>query len=338
MGIQAELPSPPRGLSPVTAQAIDAGSKEAWRYLLYLPERYFEKTQEPLPVLLYLHGSSGRGRDLEMLKRYGPPSRLKNQADFAMAMIAPQLPEGGWHAPSLLALLDEVLAAYRFDPDRVYLTGVSLGGQGSWALAAAAPGRFAAFAPVCGYGSQSDATRLTKLPIWAFHGAQDDVVPIGPHQALIDAVNAAKGEAKLTIFENGDHGNIIVPIYAREGQGRLYDWFLRHRRGQSSPVLSAEERLERLPGPGSKASPSRQSSTPPPVAEGAPVPPVAEGVPVPPAAEGAPVPPAAEGALPRPGEFWDLLFRALEGESPKPQLNEDLRKASDPTLGSRIGD
>lgn len=294
--------APARGISPVTARAIEGGSHEQWRYLLYLPERYFQQPTEALPVLLFLHGSSARGKDLEMLKRYGPPSRLKNEPNFPMAMVAPQLPGGGWDPASVLALLDEVLSIYRFDADRVYLSGVSLGGQGSWDVAAKAPGRFAAFAPVCGYGDLSDAPRLTKLPIWAFHGALDDIVPLAPHQALVEAINRAGGAARLSIFENGDHGNIIVPVFAREGQNRIYDWFLKHRRGQEVSPLPVEQQIEHLPGPGAAKIP----------------------VVTPPATSTATEPSPQAQTRPQPGEVWDLLFRLLDGNGAKPHPEPQL--------------
>ena len=292
--------APEPGLVAMTAKTIEAGSKEPWRYLLFLPKRYFESGAEPLPLLLFLHGSSGRGKDFDVVKRYGPPSRLKNETDFPMAMLAPQLPGGGWDPGSVLALLDEVLASYRIDPDRIYLTGVSLGGQGSWSVAARAPERFAAFAPVCGYGDLRNAPQFAKLPVWAFHGALDDIIPLAPHQALIEAVNAAGGSAKLTIYETGDHGNIIVPVYGREGGGRLYTWLLTHRRGQPVVPLPAAERLERLPGPGTPAAPPT---------------------------------PSPSTSTPQPGEFWDRLFQLLDGEA-KPA---GAASSEGPHAGGAIG-
>jgi pimeloyl-ACP methyl ester carboxylesterase len=276
--------SPGPGLSAVTAKSVEVASKQPWRYLLYLPQRYVEHPEEKLPLLLFLHGSSGRGQDLERLKRYGPPARLKDEVDFPMAMVAPQLPAGAWETSSVLELLDEVVASFRMDPDRIYLTGVSLGGQGAWGIAARAPERFAAMAPVCGFGDLQSAARLRNLPIWAFHGALDEIVPLAPHQQLVEAVNRAGGSARLTIYEQGDHGDILVPVYGRKTGSRLYTWLLRQRRNQPSPAWTEEERLERLPGPGA----------PPPVA-------------LPQSPASAPV------SSSEPGEFWDLLFRWIDG-------------------------
>ena len=151
---------------------------------------------------------------------------------------------------------------------------------------------------------------MVYLPIWAFHGAVDDIVPLAPHQQLVEAVNQAGGVAKLTIYEQGDHGNIIVPIYGREGGSRLYNWFLGHRRNQPAPAWPPEQRLERLPGPGA----------PPPTAS------------APPAAT--PPPTSTSGSAPKPGEFWDLLFRVLDGESPKPEPEPEAKPASE---GAQVG-
>ncbi len=215
-----------QGQHPVTAKALEGNSSEPWRYLAYLPERY-GRSSEPLPVIFYLHGRSIRGRDLERVKRYGPPALLDRREDFPFVVISPQLPEGFWHAPSLLKLLDEVIETYRVDPDRVYLTGASMGAGGAWELAGRAPERFAAFAPVCAHGGIGLAPKLTDLPIWGFHGSADEIIPIEPHQKLIEAIHARGGQARLSVIPGGTHGNIIMPVYKDE---ELYDWFLEHRR------------------------------------------------------------------------------------------------------------
>lgn len=203
------------------------GKDESWRYLLYLPKGYEQESAEPWPLLFYLHGRSLRGRDLQKLKRYGPPSFLDRRSDFPFVTVSPQLPDGSWPSGSLVKLVDEVTKKYNVDPNRVYLAGVSLGGGGAWYLAAADPDRFAALVPVCGYAGTSISSRLSNLPIWAFHGAKDEIVPLEPHQKLVDAVNAAGGNAKLTIYPEGTHGNIIVPTFKNQ---EMYQWLLKQRR------------------------------------------------------------------------------------------------------------
>jgi len=260
------------GMQARTARAVEPGAAAPWRYWLYLPERFFGSgadSGERLPLLVFLHGSSGRGQNLDQVKRYGPPARLARERDFPMAMLAPQLSGGGWPADGVVALLDEVLADHPgLDPERVYLTGTSLGGQGAWNLAGRAPERFAALAPVCGAGDARVAGKIAaaRLPVWAFHGAVDDIIPIGPHRALAEAVRAAGGPVQFTEYAQGDHGNIIVPIYAER---RLYDWFLTHRRGRPGPMPGEAERDEVLSGPeGRSRKPAAQPvAAPEPEAE-----------------------------------------------------------------------
>ncbi len=215
----------------VEAQAtVRVGEKDqAWRYLLHLPDSYEAGGEKKWPLLFFLHGSSLRGDDLEALKRYGPPQFLDKKPDFPFIVVSPQLPAGGWPADSLKKLLDEVLSEYRVDPDQVCLTGTSLGGGGAWNFAASAPGKFASLVPVCGYGDVSLARKLKELPIWGFHGDADLIVSITPHRKLIDAVNAAGGNARLTVIPGGTHGDVIVPTYDKEA---LYEWILKQRRGQ----------------------------------------------------------------------------------------------------------
>jgi len=208
---------------------------EPWRYLLHLPEGYEEQPVKSWPLLFYLHGRSIRGQDLSRLKHYGPPSFLDRTPDFPFVVVSPQLSAGSWQPQPLVRLLDEVLETYRIDRNRVYLTGVSLGGGGAWYLAGAAPERFAAFAPVCGYGGLSLADKVAGLPIWAFHGKQDEIVSLEPHRRLIEAIRNRGGDARMTVFPDGDHGSIILPVYRME---ELYDWFLSHRRSSGAEVPS----------------------------------------------------------------------------------------------------
>ncbi|MDF1751655.1 MAG: LysM peptidoglycan-binding domain-containing protein [Verrucomicrobiales bacterium] len=209
----------------------DTGGIPKWNYLLHLPAAYSE-TSDPWPMIFYLHGKSMRGNDfkngLAALKRYGIPAFLDRNPDFPFVVVSPQLPEESWPEKSLLSLLGEVLGKYNVDRDRIYLTGVNIGGDGAWYLAAADQKRFAAVAPLCGCGDESLVPDLTDIPIWSFHGDADRVDPVGPHQRLVDAVNLAGGNAKITVIPGGTHGDIIFPTYQRQD---LYDWFLSNTRG-----------------------------------------------------------------------------------------------------------
>ncbi|MEQ1841944.1 MAG: dienelactone hydrolase family protein [Verrucomicrobiales bacterium] len=208
----------------------DTAGEMPWRYLLYIPELE-EIPLDGLPLLIFLHGKSLRVEDLKKLDRYGPPSFLKKRTDFPFITVCPQLPDGSWPAAGLNRFLDELLERYPVDKTRVCLAGVSLGAAGAWEFAGSRPERFAALVTVCAHGPLSLASKLTHLPIRAFHGAKDDIVPLAPHQALVEAINQAGGNAVLKIYPEGDHGNIIVPVFSDE---ELYQWMLAQRAKSST--------------------------------------------------------------------------------------------------------
>src|SRR5262245_60183544 len=147
------------------AQKEKRSEKAMLNYLLFLPAGY-EKSDKPFPLILFLHGAGETGNDLAKVKKHGPPKVVEKKKDFPFIVVSPQAPQRGWRTDQLLALLDEVEGQYRVDKDRVYLTGLSMGGYGTWRLAAAAPERFAALAPICGGGDPGSAEKLKGLPIW----------------------------------------------------------------------------------------------------------------------------------------------------------------------------
>jgi predicted peptidase len=174
----------------------------AARYLLYLPKEYGNDPAARWPVILFLHGAGESGDNLEVVKKHGPPKLVAASKEFPFIIVSPQCPSRaeGWNAEVLAALLDEVIAKYRVDPDRVYLTGLSMGGFGTWNLAAAYPDRFAAIAPICGGGQRRMARRLRGLPAWVFHGAKDPTVPLRESEEMVDALKAAGGNVKFTVY------------------------------------------------------------------------------------------------------------------------------------------
>ena len=129
---------------------------------------------------------------------------------------------------TLTTLLDEIQSSYAIDADRVYLTGLSMGGFGTWSLACRYPDRFAAIAPICGGGQWYLANRLRHVPVWAFHGAKDPVVPPDLSKSMVDAVKRAGGSAKLTIYPEAGHDSWT----AAYDNPDLYKWLLGHRRSK----------------------------------------------------------------------------------------------------------
>jgi predicted peptidase len=199
-------------------------------YLLYLPADY-EVGNKNYPLILFLHGAGERGDDLELVKMHGIPKIVEQQKDFPFIAISPQCPADRWWVdPWLLealnGLLDEMIQNYRVDPDRVYLTGLSMGGFGTWALAMAHPERFAAIAPICGGGMPWMAYRIKDVPVWAFHGAQDPVVPLQRTEEMVDALKRLNGTVKLTVYPEAGHDSWTQTYNNPE----LYQWFLAHRK------------------------------------------------------------------------------------------------------------
>lgn len=208
------------------------------RYLLFTPQDYDADKKKKWPLMIFLHGAGERGTNLAKVAVHGPPKIVAARADFPFVVISPQCPAGQiWEKEAIIALLDRALKEYRVDAERVYLTGLSMGGFGSWALAAAYPDRFAAVAPICGGGNIIDVllpargkeSALKTLPIWAFHGAKDPVVKLEESQRMADAFKrAGNSNVKLTVYPDADHDS-WTQTYNNE---ELYNWFLQHTRSQ----------------------------------------------------------------------------------------------------------
>ncbi|MBK9096676.1 MAG: prolyl oligopeptidase family serine peptidase [bacterium] len=193
-------------------------------YLLYLPDGY-DDASKPWPLVLFLHGAGERGSDLEIIKRNGPPKLVDDGREFPFVLVSPQCPERTtWDNKLLIHFLDEIEAKYNIDKNREYLTGLSMGGHATWSLAIQNPGRFAAIIPVCARGYSQDVYVLKDLPVWAFHGERDDIVPITDGQKMVDALKNAGGRVKFTIYPEANH-DAWTETY---NNPEIYDWLLNH--------------------------------------------------------------------------------------------------------------
>jgi predicted peptidase len=198
-------------------------------YLLYLPPQYEKDTKKTWPLILFLHGSGERGSDVNKVKVHGPPKIVESKPDSILAkefiVVSPQCPAGrGWKADDLIVLLDDVEAKYRVNADKVYLTGLSMGGFGTWDLAANFPDRFAAIAPMCGGGQPEMARRLKHTPIWVFHGDADPAVPVKRSDDMVEALKKLDADVKYTRYPGVGH-DCWSESYANP---ELYTWFLSH--------------------------------------------------------------------------------------------------------------
>jgi len=194
-------------------------------YLLWLPGDYKKDKTTTFPLLIFLHGSGERGNDLEKVKVHGPPSFVEQQPDFPFILVSPQCPENSWWvAEDLQVMLEQLKTKYRIDTDRIYLTGLSMGGFGTWNWTALYPNQFAAVAPVCGGGDIQFAQKLKNTPVWAFHGESDPVVPVKRTVEMVEAVNATGGSALMTIYPGVGHDSWVNAY----NEAELYKWFLSH--------------------------------------------------------------------------------------------------------------
>lgn len=175
------------------------------RFLLYLPDGY-ETSKKQWPLLLFLHGAGERGDMLDMVKRNGPPKMIEQGHKFPFIVISPQCPdEQTWSVEVLNMLLNEMAIRYRVDTNRIYVTGLSMGGTGTWDLAIAYPRRFAAIVPICGRVDPDKAERIKDLPIWVFHGAKDDIVSPEISENMVNALKALGSKVKFTLYPEANH-------------------------------------------------------------------------------------------------------------------------------------
>lgn len=199
------------------------------RYLVHLPEDYDSDPTRLWPLVLFLHGAGERGSDLELAAVHGPPMLADAGQEFPFVLVTPQCTESSqWvtELSTLSGLLDEVVASHRIDPSRISVTGLSMGGFGTWSLAVRYPDRFAAIAPICGGMWLQSAAPIRDVPVWAFHGDADDVVPIAATEQIVTELRSLDADVRFTRYAGVGHDS-WTDTYANP---EFYDWLLSHRR------------------------------------------------------------------------------------------------------------
>ena len=197
-------------------------------YVVYVPADY--TPSKAWPLVMFLHGAGERGDDGVVQAKVGIGPAIKaNPERFPCIVVMPQCPNAGWWdvaEDSIDTALREVRAEYRIDPDRIYLTGLSMGGFATWMYGARHLDTYAALMPVCGKGNPADAAALAHSPIWAFHGAKDSVVPVQNSRDMVEAVRKAGGEARYTEYPGLDHNSWD----ATYGDAEAIKWLLSCRK------------------------------------------------------------------------------------------------------------
>ena len=211
-------------------QSVHQSEAAGLQYLKYLPRDYEADTQD-FPLLLFLHGGGETGDNIELVKKHGPPKLVDRGKEFPFIVISPQNPENKlWNDAALKQLIDEVIDEHQVDESRIYLTGMSRGGFGTWRMAIQHPEMFAAIVPICGGGTPSYAHWLKDVPVWAFHGVKDRVIPLSSTVAMVEALQQAEGNVKLTTYPDTGHDSWT----ATYNNPAVYDWLLSHRKSGSA--------------------------------------------------------------------------------------------------------
>jgi predicted peptidase len=207
----------------------DPDGKDA-RYVLFVPHDY--QPDRPTALILFLHGMGESGADGHKQAKVGLGSAVrKREKTFPCLVLFPQSQRRSWRADEpdaqrALRILAEVREQYNVDPKRIYLTGLSMGGYGTWSLAAKYPDRWAALVPICGGGDTRQAARFKDIPCWCFHGAKDPVVPVQLSREMIAALKAAGGHPDYTEYPDLKH----ISWDRAYDTPELYDWlFAQHK-------------------------------------------------------------------------------------------------------------
>ncbi len=206
------------------AQPKTIVGKTAYPFWINLPKTVAQS--EKLPILVFLHGRSLSGTDINKVKRYGVLKAIEKGRKINAIVIAPQLATGPWNAAKILELIEYVQNQYVTDTSRVYVCGMSLGGYGTLEIAGKYPDKITAAVAICGGGNEKDACNLAKLPLWIQHGDRDKAVPISESQKIVKAIKKCDKDADVTFttIAGGTHGSVESLFH----NDALYEWLFKH--------------------------------------------------------------------------------------------------------------
>ena len=216
---------------------MDVFNLEGLQYLIRYPNGFSNEKQ--YPTILFFHGAGTRGNDIEAVKDNPFFEEMDKRQDFPFVVVAPLCSEDSWFDmwERVKKLVKHVSALEFVDADRVYVMGASMGGYATWQLAMSMPDAFAAIVPICGGGMYWNASRIRHLPIWAFHGAKDNVVSVTESQKMVERINSKpEGYARLTIYPENAH-NAWSDTYAND---EVYAWLLSHKRVQKGTTARSD--------------------------------------------------------------------------------------------------
>jgi predicted esterase len=202
-------------------------------YMLYLPEGYEANSTQTWPLIFFLHGSGDRGNNLLLLAKASPFMYIREKGPLPAIIVAPLLTDDKTYALFPEAYMDGVLAEiqadYKVDPKRIYVTGLSLGGEAAYRFALHRPHTFAAVAPLCAFLQDSEVAKMNSIkdiPVWTIHGADDTVIPLAWAEKPVNALKDAGGNVKFTILPGHDH-DVWSDTYSDPA---FFDWLLKNKK------------------------------------------------------------------------------------------------------------
>jgi predicted peptidase len=203
-----------------------------YNYLEFLPKNYTTDKTTKFPLVLFLHGSGESGNDINKVKIHGIPKYVETHPDFPAIVISPQCPDAryGWDKDLLKKLIDSCVATLNVDTNRIYITGLSMGGRGTWEMLCYYPEVFAAAVPVCGWGDVRFVRRAKDVPVWIFHGAKDRVVPLIHSVQLLEELQQLNAPVKITVYTDAEHDS-WTETYSNP---KMYNWLFAQTRGEKT--------------------------------------------------------------------------------------------------------
>ena len=200
-------------------------NKTTYPFWINVPEK---ESTEKQPILIFLHGKSLSGTDLNRVRRYGVLRAMDKGRKIPAIVVAPQLAKGSWNPDNVLEVLEYVKKNYNVDESRIYVCGMSLGGYGTLHFAGKYADKITAAVAICGGGNVSDGCKLGTIPLWIQHGDKDYIVPVSESQKVVNAIRKCNEKAKLifTIIKGGNHGS-VENIFHKDA---MYNWLFEQKR------------------------------------------------------------------------------------------------------------
>ncbi len=211
--------------------------KDSYNFWLYAPKEYVAEHRK-VPVIIFLHGASLCGNNLQRVRRYGLLHAIEKGRYYPAMVVAPQNPGGAWNPKKIAKILDWVETHHNVDSTRIYVIGMSLGGYGTLDFAGTYPERIAAAMALCGGSTLKDVSGLGKVPLWILHGTADRAVPVSASQKVVKTMQDSGNDSLLRFdwLKGASHGDLARILYLKQ----TYDWLFSHSLKDTPRVLDKD--------------------------------------------------------------------------------------------------